>query len=192
MIKQSTALLALSEGNPVVTSGLPSQRASNEESVSISWHLHAITKPHHISRSWQIHWVSHFRFIPFQRYSIQHSKYHRMFKKTTTLYLDSRWEKYWILVGYSSTSSHHLIDIADMIIQGNHGHVKFLIPQWRNIYLWKVAPGCIESLKASRNFHDWRKSPTGPNQHTIWIWISAMHLSNQLRDHGLKEKHFKW
>ena len=34
---QSPALLALCEGNPPVTGGFPSQRASNAESISISW-----------------------------------------------------------------------------------------------------------------------------------------------------------
>ena len=39
---QSSALLPLCEGNPPVTGGFPSQRASNEESVSMSWRHHGI------------------------------------------------------------------------------------------------------------------------------------------------------
>ena len=38
---QRSALLALCEGNPPVTGGFPSQRASNAESVSILWRHHA-------------------------------------------------------------------------------------------------------------------------------------------------------
>ena len=37
---QSLTLLALCEGNPPVTGGFPSQRASNAEIFSISWCLH--------------------------------------------------------------------------------------------------------------------------------------------------------
>ena len=36
----SAALLTLCEGNPPVTGGFPSQRASNAESVSMSWSPH--------------------------------------------------------------------------------------------------------------------------------------------------------
>ena len=36
----SSVLLPLCEGNPLVTSGFPSQRATNAENVSISWHHH--------------------------------------------------------------------------------------------------------------------------------------------------------
>ena len=38
---QSSTLLALCEGNPLVSSGFPSQRASNMESISMSWRHHA-------------------------------------------------------------------------------------------------------------------------------------------------------
>ena len=37
-----SASLALCDGNPPVTGGFPSQRASNASSVSMSWHLHII------------------------------------------------------------------------------------------------------------------------------------------------------
>ena len=37
---QRLALLALCEGNPLLTSGFPSQRASNVESMSMLWHHH--------------------------------------------------------------------------------------------------------------------------------------------------------
>ena len=37
---QSSILLTLCEGNPLVTGGFPSQRASNVESVSMSWSHH--------------------------------------------------------------------------------------------------------------------------------------------------------
>ena len=37
---QGSALLALCEGNRLMTGGFPSQVASNVESVLISWHLH--------------------------------------------------------------------------------------------------------------------------------------------------------
>ena len=36
--QQSCLLLALSEENPPVTGGFPSQKASNVENVSLSWH----------------------------------------------------------------------------------------------------------------------------------------------------------
>ena len=39
---QSSALLVLCEGNPLVTSGFPSQTASNVESISMLCQLHAI------------------------------------------------------------------------------------------------------------------------------------------------------
>ena len=39
--KKSSTLLALCERNSPVTDGFPSQRASNAESVSVSWRLHA-------------------------------------------------------------------------------------------------------------------------------------------------------
>ena len=37
--QHSSTLLALCEGNPPVTGGFPSQRASNTESISMAWHL---------------------------------------------------------------------------------------------------------------------------------------------------------
>ena len=40
---QSSASLALFEGNPLVTDGFPSQRASNAENVSIWWRHHITT-----------------------------------------------------------------------------------------------------------------------------------------------------
>ena len=40
--KKKSALPALCEGNPTVTGGLPSQRASNTENVSIWWHHHTV------------------------------------------------------------------------------------------------------------------------------------------------------
>ena len=39
---QSSALLALCEGNPPVTGGFPTQRASNAENVSIWWRHHEL------------------------------------------------------------------------------------------------------------------------------------------------------
>ena len=39
---QSSVLLALFEGNPLVTSGFPSQKASNVESISLSWNHHFV------------------------------------------------------------------------------------------------------------------------------------------------------
>ena len=42
-IKESiNAQLALCEGNPTVTGGFPSQRASNAENISISWRHHDV------------------------------------------------------------------------------------------------------------------------------------------------------
>ena len=40
---QSSVLQALCEGNPPVTGGFPSQRASNTESVSMSWRHNVLT-----------------------------------------------------------------------------------------------------------------------------------------------------
>ena len=40
---QSSVLLAFCEGNPPVTGGFPSQRASNVENISIWWHHHGIS-----------------------------------------------------------------------------------------------------------------------------------------------------
>ena len=37
---KSSAFMVLGEGNPLVTSGFPSQRARNAESISISWCSH--------------------------------------------------------------------------------------------------------------------------------------------------------
>ena len=42
--KKSSSLLALCDGNPPVTGGFPSQRASNAKSVSKSWWHHARKK----------------------------------------------------------------------------------------------------------------------------------------------------
>ena len=39
---QRSASLGLYEGNPSFTSGYPSERASNTESISISWHRHDV------------------------------------------------------------------------------------------------------------------------------------------------------
>ena len=49
---QSSALLDLCEGNPPVTGGFPSQRASNAESISMSWHNHSTPLSHYCT--WQI------------------------------------------------------------------------------------------------------------------------------------------
>ena len=51
----NAALLVLCEGNPLVTSGFPSQRASNAESVSMLWHHHVgVTVS---SSSWTKTWL---------------------------------------------------------------------------------------------------------------------------------------
>ena len=42
---QRSLLLALCEGNPLVTGGFPSQKASNAEIFSLSWHHHDNNKP---------------------------------------------------------------------------------------------------------------------------------------------------
>ena len=42
---QSSALLTVCEGNPLVTCGFPSQRASNMENVSMPWRHHVIAHP---------------------------------------------------------------------------------------------------------------------------------------------------
>ena len=43
---QSSTSLALCEGNPLVTSGFPSQRASNAERISVPWSYHVISLLH--------------------------------------------------------------------------------------------------------------------------------------------------
>ena len=47
---QRSALLGICEGNPLVNGGFPSQRASNAEIVSISWHHHDIVSIQYPSR----------------------------------------------------------------------------------------------------------------------------------------------
>ena len=46
---KSSALLALCEGNPPVTGGFPSQRASNIDRMFMSWHHHHVGNIPHIS-----------------------------------------------------------------------------------------------------------------------------------------------
>ena len=62
--KKMSAILNLCEGNPPVTGGFPSQRASNTGRVSMSWRHHATTK--HTDTSGK---YLPFKFVTFNKYN---------------------------------------------------------------------------------------------------------------------------